>query len=173
MAVRTNLLVPLSNAGLEFCIGNSWSVEADYYFPWFEREESNKDAFQMLFWGATGRYWFGKERTDQRRLLGHSVGLGAYAGYYDIESDFAGHQGEFATVCIDYMYAVPIFRKKLHMEFNLGIGYLYSYARPYDVFETGGKAYRDGYSKKIHWVGPLKAAVSLVVPISVKRRTTR
>lgn len=173
MALRTNLLVPATNVGMEFCLGNNWSVEADYYFPWLEREGSNKDAFQMLFWGATGRYWFGKDRNIQRRLRGHSLGLCAYAGYYDLERDFTGHQGEFAAVMLDYMYAVPIFRKKMHLEFNLGAGYLYSFARPYDVFEEGGKAFREGYAKKIHWVGPLKAAVSLVVPISVKGRATR
>ena len=169
-AVRTNLLSPLSNVGAEMCINDRWSVEADYYFPWLCRKADHKNAIQMLAWGVTGRYWLGKNRTYTSRLLGHSVGLGAYAGYYDFERNYTGHQGEFASVCLDYMYAMPVFNNRMHLEFTVGLGYLYSYARPYDVFESGGKAFREGYTKNIHWAGPLKAGVSLVVPIYITRK---
>ncbi len=165
-AVRTNLLAPLSNIGAGVCIGNRWSIEGDYYFPWMFREKDNQDATQLLAWGITGRYWLGKGRTHTNRLLGHSLGLGTYIGYYDFERNYSGHQGEFASVCLDYTYAAPIFKKKMHIEFTFGAGYLYSYARPYDVFEPGGKAYREGYTKNIHWLGPLKAGVSFVVPLN-------
>lgn len=171
-AVRTNLLSPLSNVGAEMCINDRWSVEADYYFPWLWRKDDHKNAMQMLAWGVTGRYWLGKDRTYTSRLLGHSVGLGAYAGYYDFERNYSGHQGEFASVCLDYMYAMPVFNNRMHLEFTVGLGYLYSYARPYDVFESGGKAFREGYTKNIHWAGPLKAGVSLVVPIYMTRKQT-
>ena len=169
-AVRTNLLSPLSNVGAEICINDRWSVEADYYFPWLCRKADHKNAMQMLAWGVTGRYWLGKNRTYTSRLLGHSVGLGAYAGYYDFQRNYTGHQGEFASVCLDYMYAMPVFNNRMHLEFTVGLGYLYSYARPYDVFESGGKAFREGYTKNIHWAGPLKAGVSLVVPIYMTRK---
>ena len=169
-AARTNLLSPLSNVGAEMCINDRWSVEADYYFPWLCRKADHKNAMQMLAWGVTGRYWLGKNRTYTSRLLGHSVGLGAYAGYYDFERNYTGHQGEFASVCLDYMYAMPVFNNRMHLEFTVGLGYLYSYARPYDVFESGGKAFREGYTKNIHWAGPLKAGVSLVVPIYMTRK---
>ena len=169
-AVRTNLLSPLSNVGAEMCINDRWSVEADYYFPWLCRKADHKNAMQMLAWGVTGRYWLGKNRTYTSRLLGHSVGLGAYAGYYDFERNYTGHQGEFASVCLDYMYAMPVFNNRMHLEFTVGLGYIYSYARPYDVFESGGKAFREGYTKNIHWAGPLKAGVSLVVPIYMTRK---
>lgn len=169
-AVRTNLLSPLSNVGAEICINDSWSVEADYYFPWLCRKADHKNAMQMLAWGVTGRYWLGKNRTYASRLLGHSVGLGTYAGYYDFERNYTGNQGEFASVCLDYMYAMPVFNNRMHLEFTVGLGYLYSYARPYDVFESGGKAFREGYAKNIHWAGPLKAGVSLVVPIYMTRK---
>ena len=169
-AARTNLLSPLSNVGAEMCINDRWSVEADYYFPWLCRKADHKNAMQMLAWGVTGRYWLGKNRTYTSRLLGHSVGLGAYAGYYDFERNYTGHQGEFVSVCLDYMYAMPVFNNRMHLEFTVGLGYLYSYARPYDVFESGGKAFREGYTKNIHWAGPLKAGVSLVVPIYMTRK---
>ena len=169
-AARTNLLSPLSNVGAEMCINDRWSVEADYYFPWLCRKADHKNAMQMLAWGVTGRYWLGKGRTYKNRLLGHSVGLGTYIGYYDLERNYTGHQGEFASVCLDYMYAMPLFNNRMHLEFTVGLGYLYSYARPYDVFESGGKAFREGYTKNIHWVGPVKAGVSLVVPFYMKRK---
>ena len=169
-AVRTNLLSPLTNIGLEVCIDDRWSVEGDYYFPWLVRNEDHRNAMQLLAWGVSGRYWLGHDRTCFDRLLGHSVGLGTYAGYYDIERNFAGHQGEFVSVYFDYMYAMPVCRRKMHLEFTLGVGYLYSDARPYTVFEPGGIAFKEGYTKKIHWVGPLKAGVSLVVPISSYRK---
>ena len=169
-SVRTNLLSPLSNIGVEVCINDRWSVEGDYYFPWLLRNEDHRNAIQLLAWGITGRYWLGHDRTYVDRLLGHSVGLGTYAGYYDLERDFAGHQGEFVSVYLDYLYAMPVFRKKMHMEFTIGLGYLYSKARPYDVFEPGGKAFKKGYTKNIHWVGPVKAGVTLVVPIHATRK---
>ena len=165
MAVRTNLLVPATNFGAEFCLGNSWSVGADYYFPWLKRRADHQNAIQLLGWGLEGRYWFGKSRTEDDRLKGHSIGLSTYAGYYDFERFYKGQQGEFVTVGLDYLYAMPVCKGKLHLEFNLGLGYIYSYVKPYDVFEAGGKAFKEGYIKNFHWVGPVKAGASLVVPI--------
>lgn len=164
-ALRTNLLVPALNIGAEYPIGTSWSVGADYYFPWFRRNASNKNCFQLLGWNLEGRYWFGKDRTPGDALKGHSVGLNASAGYYDIERNFKGNQGMFAAVIADYLYSLPVFNDKLHLEFTLGLGYIYSQMRPYEVFEEGGKAYKLGYKKNFNWLGPTKAAVSLVFPI--------
>ena len=64
---------------------------------------------------------------------------------------------------------MPLFNEKIHLEFSLGIGYLYSFMKPYDVFEAGGKAFKTGYTKNFHWVGPTKATISLVVPIRSRR----
>lgn len=164
--VRTNLLVPLLNVGAAIPIGNRWSVAADYYFPWFFREETHERCFQALAWNLEGRYWFGKERKVEDRLEGHSVGLFAMGGYYDLEKNFKGYQGTFYNVGVDYLYALPIFKDKMHLEFSLGIGYFISpKAQPYDVFEPGGLAYKRGYKENIHWIGPNKAGISLVVPI--------
>lgn len=172
-ALRTNLLVPALNFGVEVPIGNSWSVGADYYFPWMPRKWDRKNCFQLLGVMLEGRYWFGTDRTEADRLEGHSLGFGISGGYYDMERNFTGHQGEFASVGVDYLYSLPICNDRLHLEFTVGAGYLYSYTRPYDVFEPGGKAFKEGYIKNIHWFGPLKAGVSLVVPITAKRRAGR
>lgn len=172
-ALRTNLLVPGLNFGVEVPVGNSWSVGADYYFPWIPRKWDRKNCFQLLGVILEGRYWFGTGRTETDRLEGHSLGFSVSGGYYDMERNFTGHQGEFASVGVDYLYSLPICNDRLHLEFTVGAGYLYSYARPYDVFEPGGKAFKEGYVKNVHWLGPLKAGVSLVIPITAKRRAGR
>lgn len=172
-AMRTNLLVPLLNFGAEVPIGNNWSVGADYYFPWMKRNSHNKECFQLLGWSLEGRYWFGKNRTDADRLKGHSLGLSTMIGYYDFEKNYAGQQGEFANISVDYLFALPLFKDRISLEFTAGIGYFLTMGRPYDVFEDGGKAYRKGYSKRDHWIGPNKIGVSLVVPIKAKRRSER
>lgn len=165
--VRTNLLVPLLNVGAAIPIGNRWSVAADYYFPWFFREETHERCFQALAWNLEGRYWFGKERKVEDRLEGHSVGLFAMGGYYDLEKNFKGYQGTFYNVGVDYLYALPVFKDKLHLEFSLGMGFFISpKAQPYEVFEPGGLPYKKGYTVDIsNWLVPKKASISIVVPI--------
>ena len=170
LALRSNLLVPGLNAGLEVPLGNRWSVGADYYFPWIRRDATNRDCFQVLAGNIECRYWFGRNRTAKDRLKGHSIGLDVMGGYYDLERDYTGHQGEFINVGVDYLYALPAFKDRIHFEFTVGLGYFLSKARPYDVFEEGGKAYKEGYMKNFHWVGPNKLGISLVVPIKAKRR---
>ena len=171
--LRTNLLNPLTNFGAEYCIGNNWSVGADYYFPWMPRNKNHKNCFQLLGWSVEGRYWFGKDRTVEGRLEGHSVGLSVASGYYDIEKSFKGNQGEYASISADYLYSLPVCKDKLHLEFTLGIGWIYSRVKPYEVYSEGGKAYKLGYEKNFNWYGPAKAGVSLVVPIKAKRRSEK
>lgn len=171
--LRTNLLVPFSNFGIEYCIDNRWSVGADYYFPWIFRNPDHRNCFQILGGGIEGRYWFGDFRTEEDRLEGHSVGVNLSGGYYDFERGYTGNQGEFINIGVDYLYSLPIFGDRLHLEITAGIGYIYSFVKPYDVFEPGGKAYKRGYTKNVNWFGPTKAGVSLVVPIKSKRRICR
>ena len=169
VAVRSNLLVPALNIGVEVPIGNQWSVGADYYFPWVWPKRDNKNCFEFLSWGIEGRYWFGKNRTDYNRLQGHSIGLYGYMGYYDFERNFHGHQGEFINIGLDYTYAMAVGKKKsVHFEFSLGVGYIYSQARKYTVIESGAPLISDKITKKIGFFGPTKANISLVVPIFQK-----
>lgn len=170
---RTNLLVPLTNYGVEVCIGDNWSVEADWYFPWVFRNKSHKDCFQILAGNLEGRYWFGRNRSEEDRLEGHAIGLNLAAGYYDFERNFTGIQGEFTNIGINYIYSVPIWNDKAHIEFTAGLGYIYSNVKPYDVFEPGGLAFKRGYTEKFNWFGPTKAGVTLIVPITAKRREGR
>ena len=168
-ALRSNLLVPALNLGVEVPIGNHWSVGADYYYPWVWPKRDNKNCFEFLGWGIEGRYWFGRNRTIFNRLQGHSIGLYGYAGYYDFERNYHGHQGEFVNVGLDYTYAMAVGkRKQLHFEFSLGVGYIYSEARQYTVIEANGPLISDKVTKKVGYFGPTKANISLVVPIFQK-----
>ena len=64
---------------------------------------------------------------------------------------------------------MPVFRGKMHLEFSLGVGYLFSRATHYEVYEYKGRGYRNkNYRKKFGYFGPLKANVSLVLPIRLK-----
>ena len=169
VALRSNLLVPALNFGVEVPIGTHWSVGADYYFPWVWPKRDNKNCFELLAWGIEGRYWFGRERTVFDRLQGHSLGLYGYMGYYDFERNYHGHQGEFVNVGVDYTYAVAVGkRKSVHFEFSLGVGVIYSQARKYTVIEANGPLISDKITKNVLFFGPTKANVSLVVPIFKK-----
>lgn len=169
VAVRSNLLVPALNVGVEVPIGTNWSVGADYYFPWVWPKRDNKNCFEFLGWGIEGRYWFGRNRTVFDRLQGHSLGLYGYMGYYDFERNFHGHQGEFINIGLDYTYAMAVGKKKaVHFEFSLGVGYIYSQARKYTVVESGAPLISNKITKKVGFFGPTKANISLVVPIFQK-----
>lgn len=164
-ALRTNLLVPALNIGAEVPLGERWSVSADYYYPWIWPSKMNRNCFELLGWSVEGRYWFGNDRQPQQRLRGHSVGLYAAAGYYDFERNYQGQQGEFVSTGLDYTYAMGIGRRKrLNLEFTLALGYIRSWGRNYTVPGPGGELYPEPGTVIFDYVGPTKAAVSLVVP---------
>ena len=164
-SARSNLLVPLLNAGVEVPLGNRWSVAGDYYFPWIWPTQKNKNCFELLGWSVEGRYWFGRDRQPQDRLKGHSVGVYMAGGYYDFEKNYRGMQGEFVSPGVDYTYSMAVGKtKRVHLQFTLAVGYIRSWGRTYNVYGDYGALYPD--DGKIIWdyVGPTKAAVSIVVP---------
>ncbi len=168
-SLRTNLLVPALNFGAELPLGDHWSVAADYYYPWFWPSQKNKDCFELLGWSAEARYWFGRDRRPQDRLKGHSVGLYVAGGYYDFEKDYRGMQGEFVSPGLDYTYSMAIGRKKnLHLQFTLAAGFIRSWGRTYNVYGDYGDLYPDDGTLIWDYVGPTKAAVTLVVPFYKK-----
>lgn len=177
-SLRTNLLVPLLNVGLQVPIGNRFSIGADWYYPFLYREWSDKlaqtNCFQALSPGIDFRVYLGKKHRKGRenwqyRLSGHSIGLYVSCGRYDVEWQFKGEQAKFANAGIDYMYSARIGKKRrLRMDFSVGVGYCRSKAVEYQVFRPGGKAYKTGMIRDVNWIGPTKATVSLVIPINKK-----
>lgn len=177
--LRTNAMaVPLLNVGMEIPLDRHWSLGADYYYPWLWRSRHGEGldysgrAFELLALDLEARYWFGRRHASPgERLLGHSLGLYSAVGYYDFERNASGYQGEFLNVGVDWLYACPIFGGRMHLEFELGVGYIYSVARPYDCFEPGGKCFaQSGVRRYVRWWGPTRAQVSLVVPVYVGKK---
>ena len=165
VTVRSNLLVPFLDAGVEVPLGNSWSVSGDYYYPWIWPGKKNKNCFELLGWSVEGRYWFGRDRQPQDRLKGHSVGVYMAAGYYDFEKNYRGMQGEFLSPGVDYTYSMAVGKaKRVHLQFTLALGYIHSWGRTYDVYGEYGELYPDEGTLMWDYFGPTKAAVSIVVP---------
>ena len=169
LAARTNLLVPALNVGVEVPVGYSWSVGADYYFPWW-LARSNRYCAEMLGWFVDTKYWFGKDRGEEDKLTGHALGAYAGFGYYDYQWEKSGNQGEYIDIGVDYTYAIPLAKDRLRMEFNIGLGWIHTVARHYtptddytDLIKDPGIRHR-----KYNFFGPTRASVSLVVPIRVK-----
>lgn len=171
IAARTNLLIPGLNFGMEIPIGNHWSIGVDYFYPWAVSAE-NKWCGEMLGWFVDGKYWFTGEKNKwsvDSKLKGHAVGLYAGGGYYDYQKITNGAQGEYMDIGVDYTYALPVANDKLRFEFNVGVGFVRTWYRPYspssdfeDLIKEPGVKYRS-----TNFIGPTRASVSLVYPITV------
>lgn len=166
IAFRSNLLVPALNVGMEIPLGNLWSVSTDYYYPWFWPNQRNRNCFEFLGLSLEGRYWFGRDRQPQQRLRGHSLGFYLAAGYYDFEKDYRGMQGEFVSPGLDYTYSVAVGKKKrVNLQFMIGIGYILSAGKTYNVYGDYGALYPDEGTVVWNYIGPTKAAIAISVPL--------
>lgn len=168
-ALHTNLLMPATNIGAEYAINNNWTVDANYYFPWFWPRKKNKDCFELLGWSVGGRYYFGKQRTVYDHFKGHSLGLYFIGGYFDFERNYNGTQGQFIGPGMEYKYSMPVGRKKrVNLDFAIAVGYIYSWGTPYTVPYENGPLYPEDYSVRYHYFGPTRIAVGLTVPLYKK-----
>ena len=171
LAARSNLLIPGMNIGIEIPIGSHWSIGLDYLYPWAVSGE-NTWCGEMLGWFIDAKYWFpGKNNTwaPASKLKGHAVGVYGGIGYYDYQNKTTGAQGEYLDLGIDYTYALPVANDKLRLEFNIGLVFIYTLYRPYypssdyeDLIKEPGIKYRT-----TNFIGPTRAGVSLVYPITV------
>ncbi|MDO4735620.1 MAG: DUF3575 domain-containing protein [Bacteroidia bacterium] len=156
--IKTNLLLPLLNVGIEVPIKEKYTVGAEFYYPWI-KPSSDKWCAQMLAWFIEGKYWFTQK---------HALGVYTGAGYYDFQDSKSGDQGEFVDIGVDYTYSIAVGAKKwMKIQFNLGLGYVFTTARHYHPTEDYEHLIKDPTVKKknSHFVGPTRAGVSLVFPI--------
>lgn len=176
-APRMNLLVPGFNIGVEVPIKDYWSVGADVYFPWL-LDKGNRWCAELMAGFVDAKYWFpGKNYgwTRTERLQGHAVGVYAGTGLYDFQWKRDGAQGEFIDFGVDYTFALPLADNKLRMEFNIGLGFLRTWYRPYytssdytDLIKEPGIKYN-----ATNFIGPTRANISLVVPIVVRTKAPK
>lgn len=177
---KTNLLfdaVTALNVEVEVPIANRFSVVAEDVFPWWET--GNKYCFQMWEMGLEARYWFKPwESKSTEKMRGWFAGVYGMSSMYDFQIDRSlDYQGEYWSAGITGGYVMPIGRRKrVNLEFSVGLGYLQTQYRHYMPTITYDKLIRDRYNdgKASYW-GPTKAKVSLIIPInfSTKNKEVR
>ena len=97
-------------------------------------------------------WWGGRAHDRYWRTYGGDLEVRRYFGRRASEKTLAGHHLGL------YGYSLPVC-ERLHFDFGIGIGYLGGEYETYDP--------RDGHyvwqrTRKLRWVGPTKAEVSLV-----------
>lgn len=160
-AIKTNLLIwgtTTPNMAAEFALARKWTLDAHVAFNPFNWQTGSVHRF----WYAQPevRYWF------CQRFEKHFVGLHGIYGQFNIGdlklpliNTFEKHRykGWGVGAGISYGYHLPI-NKRWSWEFSVGAGYVYltyDKFRCYDCDEFVGKKAR-------HYLGPTKAAVSLI-----------
>lgn len=184
VALKTNMLsdaVTALNFSVEVPVNKHFSVLYQQYCPWWNI--GNRYALQILSFGGEARWWFlprpkewyhpdvrcGKYR-QRDALTGHFLGLYGMGGKFDIQAgrNVGCYQNYFWSAGLTYGYSMPVSRS-LNIEFSLSAGYAcidYTHYVPADDWSV---LYRDD-SKigRLHYFGPTKAEISLVIPIRAK-----
>jgi hypothetical protein len=172
-AIKTNLLFDVAtalNAEIEIPIGNRWSALGEVIFPWWLWEK-RQNCFQLFSVNLEGRYWFG-DRSDRPALTGWFAGFYAGGGYYDLEWDKKGYQGEFYIAAgLSGGYAHTLGKNSnFRMEYSIGLGYLNTQYRKYNAvygIDDQWHLIRQ-HSGNYTWVGPTRLKVSLVWMLNYK-----
>ncbi len=168
MAIKTNLLYDaalLPNIGLEFYLGNNWSLSGSWTHAWFSKE--SKDRFWQTYGGDIElRKWVGF-RSRQKRLTGSHFGLYGQMLTYDFMLGSNGYQAKDWSwaLGLSYGYSLPLSRS-FNLDFSMGIGYL---TGEYERYEKEDTHYVWKTTKNRKWFGPTKAEVSLVWLIGNKK----
>jgi hypothetical protein len=172
LALKTNLLydvLSLSNFSIEVPFWeDNMSVLYYHQFPWWTwGQADNEFCTRFLSIGAEARWWF----KTKDRLNGHFLGAYCESGKYDFEYQRRiCYQGEFYSAGLSYGYAMPIGRN-LNLEFSISAGYASIAYRGYTPSEDYEILWRDPNKVgRLHYFGPTKAQVSLVIPIRVKTK---
>ena len=167
-AVKTNLLsdvMTTANLGVEFGIAPRWTVDfSGSYNPWTLRDGR---LFRQAMVQPELRYWF-CDRFSGHFVAGHALGgiynmaKLPYGGKY-LWLDYSPlqqyrFQGWGAGAGLAYGYNF-ILGRHWNLELELGAGYVYS---RYDQFLCTTCGLKLAENVPVHYVGPTKAAISLV-----------
>jgi hypothetical protein len=181
VALKSNLLMDATlspNLGIEVGIAPRWTLDLSGQINAWTLSHGRKWKHWMV--QPEARYWF-CERFNRHFLAIHLQGGEFNAGNFDGlrstgNTDYGCHgfdflgteysrlyhrrfEGWFAGAGIGYGYSW-ILSKHWNLEFEIGVGY--NYAR-YDQFkDCEGCSTKEQSDKEHHYVGPTKAALSLV-----------
>ena len=163
LAIGTNLLYDLAitpNVALELPLGQRWSMYGEYTFPWWTASKNNR-AWQILKWDFGTRYWMSPRSSAQDVLTGHFLGLDLSTGYYDIEPNNKGWQGEFLLAGLEYGYAWRLGKKgNWRLDLSAGAGWMGTEYRYYEgTDDSAHLLYK--HTGRYYWYGPVKAGVSI------------
>lgn len=175
-AMRSNLLLPLMNLGLEIPLGRVVSLEADVACPWLSENVTGGLASLEAYHVSGGfRFWFTPKGKD--RLLGHSVGITGGASDFDLGFNadllkgrgyhMKGIQGTSAECCIDWTYAFPLGKDGFwRIEVGIGGGAVYHKDVRYDQYGRKEALLRDPrlIETRGWYFGPTRVHVNIVLP---------
>lgn len=186
LALKTNMLydaATMLNFSVEAPINEHFSVQYQHYCPWWNN--GAKSAMQFLYMGGEGRWWFipktrdwyhpdviSGKRKQRDALMGHYVGLYGAGGKFDVQyRDKLGmYQCYFWSVGASYGFSMPISRY-LNLEFSLSVGYANVDYQGYHPAQDWSVLFRDkAKTGTLHYFGPTKAEVSLVIPFRVRTK---
>lgn len=172
-ALKTNLLlwgVVAPNIELEVPLGrkNRWSLELEYFAPWFIWS-NNAHAHQFHNFGIEVRRYLG-HRERHRWLQGWHIGLAVAAGYYDWEwkrSD--GYQGEYINGYVNVGYQAR-WGKHWALDASLGLGAIVTKYRHYYGSSTYPEGHEEDWDRHLMyhdrgnylWPGACHASLQLV-----------
>ena len=171
-AVKTNLpadLVTAVNLGVEVPLGEDFSVNAHFTFPWWTAGPyGNKYALQLLDAEGELRWWFA---PGEERFQGHYVALQGSGGKFDLQwgRDIGCYQCYNWGVGLSYGYAMSL-GEHWNLEFALTLGYLAIDYQHYVPSPDWSVLLRDNAKAGVlHYFGPTGLKVSLVYPFHIQR----
>ena len=171
-AVKTNLpadLVTAVNLGVEVPLGEDFSVNAHFTFPWWTAGPyGNKYALQLLDAEGELRWWFA---PGEERLEGHYLALQGSGGKFDLQwgRDIGCYQCYNWGVGLSYGYAMSL-GEHWNLEFALTLGYLAIDYQHYVPSPDWSVLLRDNAKAGVlHYFGPTGLKISLVYPFHIQR----
>ena len=171
-AVKTNLpadLVTAVNLGVEVPLGEAFSVNAHFTFPWWTAGPyGNKYALQLLDAEGELRWWFA---PGEERFQGHYVALQGSGGKFDLQwgRDIGCYQCYNWGVGLSYGYAMSL-GEHWNLEFALTLGYLAIDYQHYVPSPDWSVLLRDNAKAGVlHYFGPTGLKISLVYPFHIQR----
>lgn len=184
LGLKTNLLYDafsVLNFAVEIPFNKHFSILYEHHCPWW-LSDNNRYCLQFLSFGGEARWWFAprtsfenEERKLRDALVGHFLGVYGWGGKSDIQAnrDFGCYQFEFISAGLTYGYSMPVSRY-LNLEFSISAGYARIPYRHYVPTPDWEILVRDhNNAGTLHYFGPTKAEISLVIPIRATVRPGR